>query len=285
MAGLPGGASFGSLVHGVLETVDTQAPDLDAEIELRVAEQLARWGSGGGPSGIDQGVLAAALLQTYETPLGPAAGDRRLRDIPSRDRLTELTFELPLAGGDRPGAQLRLGAVGPLLARHLAQRRPPDPLAGYGERLADPVLRDQPLRGFLNGSLDAVLRLHDGTGCDPRYLVVDYKTNWLGSALPGSGRLTAADYTPQRMAESMISSDYPLQALLYSVALHRFLRWRQPGYDPAVHLGGVLYLYLRGMCGVATPVVDGQPCGVFAWSPPPALVTELSQLLDAGGVP
>ncbi len=27
-------------------------------------------------------------------------------------------------------------------------------------------------------------------------------------------------------------SDYPLQALLYAVVLHRFLRWRQPGYDP-----------------------------------------------------
>ena len=48
-------------------------------------------------------------------------------------------------------------------------------------------------------------------------------------------------------------SDYPLQALLYAVVLHRFLRWRLPGYDPRPHLGGVLYLYLRGMCGPATP--------------------------------
>ena len=52
-------------------------------------------------------------------------------------------------------------------------------------------------------------------------------------------------------------SDYPLQALLYAVVLHRFLRWRQPGYDPGRHLGGVLYLYLRGMCGPETPCVDG----------------------------
>ena len=52
-------------------------------------------------------------------------------------------------------------------------------------------------------------------------------------------------------------SDYPLQALLYAAVLHRFLRWRQPGYDPERHLGGVLYLYLRGMCGPDTPLVDG----------------------------
>jgi exodeoxyribonuclease V beta subunit len=72
--------------------------------------------------------------------------------------------------------------------------------------------------------------------------------------------------------------------MLYSVVLHRYLRWRIPGYDPERHLGGVLYLYVRGMCGPDTPVVDGIPCGVFSWRPPAALVTELSALL-AGRVP
>src|SRR5690606_8681075 len=77
-----------------------------------------------------------------------------------------------------------------------------------------------------------------------------------------------------------IHGDYPLQALLYQVAVHRFLRWRQPGYDPDVHLGGVLYLFLRGMIGAATPTVGGRPHGVFAWRPPTRLVTDLSDLLD-----
>ena len=66
------------------------------------------------------------------------------------------------------------------------------------------------------------------------------------------------------------------------MALHRYLRWRLPGYDPAAHLGGVLYLFVRGMCGPDTPAVDGVPCGVFGWTPPPALVVELSELLDRG---
>jgi len=94
--------------------------------------------------------------------------------------------------------------------------------------------------------------------------------------------LTAADYHRPRLAEAMLHSDYPLQALLYSVVLHRFLRWRQPGYDPARHLGGVLYLFVRGMCGPDTPVVDGQPAGVFSWQPPADLVMALSDLLDVG---
>jgi exodeoxyribonuclease V beta subunit len=78
----------------------------------------------------------------------------------------------------------------------------------------------------------------------------------------------------------MLHSHYPLQALLYSVVAHRYLRWRLAGYDPARHLGGVLYLYLRGMCGPETPTEDGVPAGVFSWRPPTALVLELSDLLD-----
>ncbi|TAL25079.1 MAG: AAA family ATPase, partial [Frankiales bacterium] len=122
-----------------------------------------------------------------------------------------------------------------------------------------------PLRGYLSGSIDAVLRL-----AGPSYVVVDYKTNRLSR-----GDLTALHYTQGAMAAEMLRAHYPLQALLYCVALHRFLRWRQPGYDPATHLGGVLYLFVRGMVGPETP----SGCGVFDWNPPPALVTALSDLL------
>ena len=55
----------------------------------------------------------------------------------------------------------------------------------------------------------------------------------------------------------MADAHYPLQALLYGVALHRFLRWRLPDYSPERHLGGTLYLFVRGMCGPATPASSG----------------------------
>jgi exodeoxyribonuclease V beta subunit len=188
--------------------------------------------------------------------------------------LAELGFEYPLAGGDRTNAEVTVSMVGPLLRSHLA---PSDPLASYPDLLDDPTLASQVLRGYLTGSIDAVLRIrHDDQ--QSRYLVVDYKTNWLGSL--DRETLTLGDYTPARMAEAMMSAHYPLQALLYAVAVHRMLRWRQPGYDPAVHLGGVLYLFVRGMAGPETPRVAGVPCGVFSWRPPPRLVVELSALLD-----
>jgi len=107
--------------------------------------------------------------------------------------------------------------------------------------------------------------------------VVDYKTNRLAT---GDEPLTAWHYRPEAMVEAMMHAHYPLQLLLYLAALHRFLRWRQPRYNPSRHLGGGLYLFLRGMCGPDTPVLDGTPCGVLGWRPPAALVVQLSTLLD-----
>jgi exodeoxyribonuclease V beta subunit len=277
MADFPSGAAFGTLVHSVLENVDTTADDLEAELSTQCQEVIGR--RLGTP--VDAVALATALLPSLETSLGPVANRLRLRDIAPADRLAEMDFELPLAGGDHPrNGDATLAAMADLLRHHLPAS---DLLAGYADALNSPTLRWQRLRGYLSGSIDAVLRVPGPSG-DARYLVVDYKTNWLGTFGPdGAEPLTAWHYRPSALADEMVRAHYPLQALLYAVALHRFLRWRQPGYDPDRHLGGVLYVFLRGMCGPETPVVSGTPCGVFAWQPPAALVEQLSALLDRGG--
>jgi exodeoxyribonuclease V beta subunit len=249
MADLPAGAKFGTLVHAVLETADPFAVDLAAELEAQIREHSVWW-----PVDVEPEVLAAALIPMHDTPLGPLADNLTLRQIGLRDRMSEMDFEFPLGGG-------HLREVGELLRTHLPKD---DPLAPYADRLTGAALGGQPLKGYLSGSVDAVLRIGD------RYVVVDYKTNWLGDpARP----LTAADYAQPRLVEAMLHSDYPLQALLYSVVLHRFLRWRLPGYEPQTHLGGVMYLFLRGMCGPAAPA------GVFSWQPPVSLITAVSELV------
>ncbi len=267
MAQLPVGAVFGSLVHAVLEHADPAAPqrsgDWRAELRHHVGEQLVRW-----PVALDPEVLTDALVTVCDSPLGPLV-PTTLRRIGRQDRMCELDFELPLAGGDDgPVEGGTLADLAPILRRHCP---PEDPLRAYAQIVEQPAYRAQTLRGYLTGSVDVVLRI------DGRYVVVDYKTNWLGDL---EGPLTAQAYRPDRLAEAMAHSSYPLQALLYAVVLHRFLRWRLPEYSPAEHLGGVLYLYLRGMCGPATPVVGDEPCGVFSWRPPVALVEAVSDLLD-----
>ena len=93
MNGLPGGTAFGTLVHAVLEHVDTSASDLAAEVRARCIEVASRL-----YASVDVDTLSAALLAALTTPTPYGT----LADIAPRDRLVELGFELPLAGG--PGA-------------------------------------------------------------------------------------------------------------------------------------------------------------------------------------
>jgi exodeoxyribonuclease V beta subunit len=270
LAAMPVGVNVGTFVHRVLEATDFAAVDLEAELTEQVAGAQARRRVDLG----DPATVVTGLLAAIETPLGPVLGGARLRDVPRADRLDELDFELPLAGGDAPAGRLTLAAIGAALARHLPAD---DPLAGYAQRLDDPELRHT-VRGYLAGTIDLVVRVCDGEG-RPRFAVIDYKTNWLGA--PGE-ELSAWHHRPAALAAEMQRAHYGLQALLYTAALHRYLRWRVPGYSAERGLAGVLYLFLRGMTGPATPTVAGTPCGVFAWQPPGALVEELSDVLDRG---
>jgi exodeoxyribonuclease V beta subunit len=257
---MPVGLEFGTFVHIVLEATDFTSPDLDAELaENIMAAQSRRALDLGEPAAVVAGLRAA-----IETPLGPIADGLRLRDIARRDRLDELEFELPLAGGDAPSGRLTPAAIAGVLREHVGVD---DPMARYAARLEDPALRSY-VRGFLTGSIDLVVRI--GSPPTPRFVIVDYKTNWLG---PAGEPLTLAHYQPEALAAEMSRAHYGLQALLYTVALHRYLRWRLPGYSPDEHLAGVLYLFVRGMAGDSAH-------GVFAWRPPGALVDALSDVLD-----
>jgi len=81
----------------------------------------------------------------------------------------------------------------------------------------------------------------------------------------------------------MERSNYLLQSMLYQVALHRYLQWRPPDYDPERHLGGSYYLFVRGMIGPDTPVIGGERCGVFRWMPPPQMIVDLSHRFASEG--
>ena len=211
LAAGPGGTAFGTFAHTVFEATDFAAPDLDAEL-ARDRRRGARAAAGGHRRSRDGHRRAAgrdrdAARARSSAAAGCATSQRA-------DRLDELTFELPLAGGDEPRGQVTPGAIGAVLREHLA---PGDPLAGYADRLDDPELRAQ--RARLPDRQHRPRR----AGSASAFAIADYKTNWL--AAPGEA-LTAWHHRPAALAAEMEHAHYGLQALLYTAALHRYLRWR-----------------------------------------------------------
>ncbi len=263
---MPGGTLVGTVLHSVLEHVEFDAPNLEEEVRRALTDELAWRNTEVG----DVEAVVAGLCTAIALPLGADMGGVSLRDVPRARRLDEMAFELPLLGGDRPSGELEVADIATHLDEHLPSD---DPVRAYAARLRDGTVSRE-LRGYLNGSLDLVFRLDDG-----RYVLADYKTNKLG---PPDEALTAWHYRPAAVQAEMLQAHYPLQALLYSVALHRYLRWRLPGYRAADNLGGVLYLFLRGMSAAEPVLVDDRPCGVWSWCPPPRLVEELSDLFAQG---
>lgn len=266
LSAMPGGAEVGTFIHGVLEETDFAATDIDLEVRSAVRAAMARRPLHLG----DRDLLVAGLSAAIETPLGSMVEGVSLRDVTRNDRLDELTFELPLAGGEHPTGSISMIDVASVLRQNVSEN---DPLHRYAERLSDPVLaRD--VRGFLTGSIDLVFRF-----AGHRLAIVDYKTNRFAPAdLP----VSAWNYRSEAVEAEMQRAHYPLQAMLYTVALHRYMRWRDAAYDAERDFAGVLYLFVRGMSSPTFPLDRGQPCGVWSWKPPVQLIEGLSDLFDRG---
>ena len=273
LADVVGGARFGTFVHSVFEQLAFDAADLEGQIRALVIEGAAR-------EGLDLEVdisvesVVSGLAAAVRTPLGPLFEDRALRDFAPRDRLAEMTFDLPIASAT---GTFTAGTIGEILLAHLPRTDPVRPFAaGMAGEFAD-----FDIGGWMNGSIDGVFRVPFAG--DHRYVIVDYKTNRLHQ--PGADD-PVAGYHPKLLIPAMEHSRYPLQALLYSIALHRYLRWRLgAAYDPETHLGGVGYLFVRGMVGPDTPVVRGVAHGVFSWRPPAGAIIAIDHLFAVGGTP
>ncbi len=121
---------------------------------------------------------------------------------------------------------------------------------------ARPRLDPGTLNGMLKGFMDLLVE-HEG-----RYFVVDYKSNWLG---PDDGA-----YTAEAMGRVILEQRYELQYVLYLLALHRLLKLRLPEYDYDRHVGGALYLFLRGSHAPSQ--------GLHAERPPLELIEALDTL-------
>jgi len=280
LADLPRGPAFGTLVHAVLEDVDFTAADDDpAGLGPVVADHVARSPALEEPRA---GELREGLRAVLATPLGADLGEATLASVARGDRSDELAFELPVAGGSTAHVDAAAVAV-ERIAAILADHDEPAAAAAIGQ------MSGPSFRGFLTGSVDLLARVRrDDDPGGAGYLVVDYKTTWLGRLPdpnePRDGpRSTLAHYAPQALATNVHQGRYHLQALLYLVAVHRYLTSRLGGaYDPDRDLLGVAYLYVRGMVGPASRRSDGASHGVWRWRPSTSCIEAVSALLHTG---
>ncbi len=278
--GFPRGAVAGECVHATLEWAEFTDPGSWPEAAARALLQhppAPRSGGGGGgggggsgsgsgggggggggggsgsgsstssssdnASGNAQAQLQRLLADVLGTPL-PLGTQRPLclAELPPGRRLAELEFHLPVPA-------LVAADLVALLAR-----------LGYPA----PALDFRALHGYLKGFIDLVFE-HDG-----RFFIADWKSNYLGDS--------SADYGPAPVAAAMAQHHYHLQYLLYSVALHRWLQRRLPDYHYDRHVGGVAYLFVRGL-RPGWRDAQGWPTGLFFHRPTAEAIGQLSALL------
>lgn len=252
----PAGTRSGLLVHSVLEELDFANGD-PRHLEEVLSRKCLEYGFA--PAWRD--VLRTAIQNVLSVRLGFGSDSFSLSRLGLPDRLTELEFTFPLGN-------LTVEDLTALLARHgiaPATAREPD---GAPHPHAPGVphwnrLRFQPATGFMKGFIDLVLRF------EGRFYLVDWKTNHLGYRLE--------DYAPAALEAAMQHAHYPLQALLYTVALDRFLAGRLPGYAYESHFGEAYYLFVRG---IHPEVSDSS--GVYRMRPTRELIRELGALLFPG---
>ncbi len=244
MAAFARGADAGIALHAVLEQTDYSeclAPDaITSILAVHGFADAARHRGLSDPAA----TVADALRVIARTSLPGPHGGFALADTERTRRLSEWTFTLPLA-------RLTPAALAQAFAA-----------AGGGWALAAPALATLPLgsvRGFLTGVVDLMVE-HDG-----RWHLLDWKSNFLGA--------TPAAYDRASLTAAMVGGQYLLQAALYALALHRFLRTRLRDYAYDRHVGGLWYGFLRGIDGSAEH-------GWFAERVPQALINSLENLLE-----
>ena len=229
------GAEAGTFLHDLLEWAAdegfAEAAANTAALEKEIARRCQRRGW---QAHIP--LLSAWMAELLRTPLAlPDGHSASLAQMSSHYAELEFWFE---------AQHVDTLALDRLVSAHTLEGRP---------RVA---LLAERIHGLLKGFIDLVVE-HQG-----RYYVIDYKSNKLGN--------DASAYTAEAMRDSILRERYDLQYALYTLALHRQLRARLPNYDYEQHVGGVAYLYLRG--------IDGSGHGVHRERLPKALIDAMDRL-------
>ncbi|VVN97934.1 exodeoxyribonuclease V subunit beta [Pseudomonas fluorescens] len=231
----PRGPNPGTFLHGLLEWAGDEGFAADRQsIEDAIGRRCNRRGWEGWI-----GTLSDWLLHLLQTPLSIGTGQPPV----VFGQLTQYRVEMEFWFASHKVDVLKLDE----LVRQYTHN-------GVARVAAEPVL----LNGMFKGFIDLTFE-HQG-----RYYVADYKSNWLG--------VDDSAYTEQAMEQSILDNRYDLQYVLYLLALHRQLKARLADYDYERHMGGALYLFLRGTQAASR--------GVYFSRPPRELIERLDRLFQ-----
>ncbi len=190
---------------------------------------------------LDPEQIRTTVAQWVDNLLDTSLDGRELylRTLPADRRLNELAFDFTVGKVDIDAVNRELDEAA-------------------GQTLEKITVGD--FRGMVTGIIDLVFEYQG------KFYIADYKSNFLGGSLD--------DYTPDKLRQAVFDRRYDLQYLLYTIALHRYLRQRLDGYRYATHFGGIYYLFLRGM-----RPESGPDCGVFHDRPDERLIESLDRRL------
>lgn len=231
------GANGGNCLHQILEYMD---PRFDEEKPQKWTDTFAKQMKNFGIPAIEPDALVPWFRDILDAPLPRGA---TLASLKFNARVRELEFHLFLQNERIDGDAI---------VKRLAEAN-----------ISVPNFNKTYAIRYLKGFIDLVYE-HDG-----QFYVADYKSNYLGDSI--------ANYTVSAMQDSMTHSGYWLQATLYMVAMHRYLKVRKADYQIEKHLGGAVYLYLRGMSAATDQT------GIVHWQPDPQLVLDVDELLGKTG--
>ena len=236
------GANAGSFLHGVLENIDLQKPEQLAEV---ITQQSIWFGIGEQWHDCLENWLTDVLLAPFnveaEAEQVPETNTQTpsisLSKLSAKQVKVEMEFHMPLH-------EVKVSGFNHIINQYFKQHK-----------------RDyqfEQLNGMIKGFIDLMFEF------EGKFYVADYKSNHLGDSYD--------NYHYSAMEQAMTGHDYHLQAILYTLALHRWLKHKLPNYDYNTHVGGAYYLFIRGM----SQVVPSN--GVYFVLPEKAMIEALDDL-------
>jgi exodeoxyribonuclease V beta subunit len=248
----PAGRRAGTLLHMLFE--QSRFDDTREILQARVSALLQKARIAGDEQDPQIGAVVTMMQDVFTVPWTLPASTQavRLCDVPHRAATHEWQFLLPCAQADRPLTTARLVQCFGKSADPTERR-----YAAYLQTLSA-----SQLDGYLQGFVDLVFEVDD---C---WYVVDWKSN--------KQPLSPDSYAQDALEVAMHGKHYTLQATLYVVALHRFLRTRLANYDYDRHIGGYAYAYLRGF----VPGASSTGHGWYTHRPSRTLIAAIDAILD-----